>query len=141
MTAAAELGLENDGRLISCQVTGTAGRWRRCTHCRNHDGCRSCDNGHTLAGVLYRMWGRDFREEGGPDDLLLYVGVTGRWPAARLAQHAKDKLWMPDVRTITLEHFWDKTALKFAETDAIHAEHPRHNGTWQRAGETARLGG
>src|SRR2546423_764607 len=54
-----ELGLENDGRIVTCEVIGGGGRWVKCTHCRNHRGCRVCDNGENLAGTLYRMWGRE----------------------------------------------------------------------------------
>ena len=134
-----ELGLENDGQIVDCEVTGGSNRWVRCTHCRNHRGCRVCNNGDNLAGTLYRMWGRDHREDGGPANLLLYVGITRGGRSTRLAAHTE--VWLSDVMVVTLEHYWDETALRFAETEAIHTEHPRHNRTWQRQGKTARLSG
>jgi hypothetical protein len=80
MSRVGELGLENDGRIVACEVLGGT-RWVRCTHCRNHRGCGVRDNGENLADALYRMWGRDWQVGGGPRNLLLHVGITQGWVA------------------------------------------------------------
>lgn len=60
-------------------------------------------------------------------------------PETRLAGHSA--VWLSDVTVVTLEHYWSETALRFAETEAIHTEHPRHNLAGARPGKTVRLGG
>jgi hypothetical protein len=40
---------------------------------------------------------------------------------------------------VTLEHYYDEAALRWAETDAVHAEHPIHNKASAERGEPDRL--
>lgn len=68
--------------------------------------------------TLYRFFG-DRR-------VLLYVGVGGN-PGRRFNQHAKDKLWWPNVVTTTMEHFGTRQEALDAETAAIRSEFPLYN--------------
>ena len=76
----------------------------------------------------------------GPGNLLLYVGITrGGW-LTRLAGHSS-KVWLSNVKFVTLEHYYDEAALRWAETDAVHAEHPIHNKASAECGEPDRAAG
>jgi hypothetical protein len=72
------------------------------------------------------MWGRDADPDNSAWNQLLYVGITrGGWPT-RLAGHSA-RPWLSQVTFVTLEHYWNEAALRFAETDAIRDEHPIYN--------------
>lgn len=68
--------------------------------------------------VLYRMF------DASSD--LLYVGISAS-AAARFGQHAGEKSWWSEVRTITVEHFAARHEALTAETHAIAVEQPIHN--------------
>jgi hypothetical protein len=68
--------------------------------------------------VLYRCYG--------PDEALLYVGITLD-PAARLTTHNREKAWWSEVATIELEHFDSREAVEKAECVAIAQERPKYN--------------
>lgn len=57
---------------------------------------------------------------------LLYVGITTA-PANRFQQHAADKPWWPEVSTITMCRYKNRSELHRAERDAIRTESPKHN--------------
>ena len=63
------------------------------------------------------------------DEGVLYVGAT-RHPHKRMAQHAADKEWWPDV-DITLwedQPSWQQALLR--ESELIHRLQPRYNAGW-----------
>ena len=66
---------------------------------------------------LYRYTSNDGR--------LLYIGVSIH-AGLRASQH-RDRPWWPDVATITVEHFTERSQALAAERDAIIAERPVHN--------------
>lgn len=68
--------------------------------------------------VLYRLYNSG--------DALLYVGVTSD-PGGRLAAHARDKPWWPDVTRKTAALCASREAALRAERAAVRDEHPRHN--------------
>jgi hypothetical protein len=57
---------------------------------------------------------------------LLYVGNTDHLKV-RLAAHAKEKPWWPEVARKTVEWHPSKREAEDAETQAIHAERPAYN--------------
>lgn len=66
---------------------------------------------------------------------LLYVGITDHLKV-RLAAHAKDKAWWPQVTRKTVAWYPTKPEAADAEARAIQEERPVHN-----IAEPARLGG
>ncbi|MFC4466676.1 hypothetical protein ACFPH6_19450 [Streptomyces xiangluensis] len=64
----------------------------------------------------------------GADKALLYVGISHR-PAARWREHAKQKLWWPDVVRRSLIWFGTRAEAILAEQVAIESAGPRHNQT------------
>jgi excisionase family DNA binding protein len=67
---------------------------------------------------VYRFYAADGR--------LLYVGITSS-ASSRLAQHAGDKDWFPEVARATFEHHATREDALAAEREAIVAERPVHN--------------
>ena len=59
-------------------------------------------------------------------DRLLYIGITSS-ASARLAQHAGDKDWFPEVARASFEHFGSRSDALAAEKAAIVAERPAYN--------------
>jgi hypothetical protein len=70
--------------------------------------------------TLYRCWS--------DDDVLLYVGISGRM-TGRIYEHQIDKPWWSEVETITLEHFRTRQEAADAEHESIRTETPRYNRT------------
>lgn len=70
--------------------------------------------------VLYRLYDCN--------DVLLYIGITNNLNR-RLAQHAEDKTWWPQVdRNRTRVSFYDtRDAAEAAELVAIRDEEPKYN--------------
>jgi predicted GIY-YIG superfamily endonuclease len=68
--------------------------------------------------TLYRLYGEKRH--------LLYVGITGGLKV-RLAQHAAEKDWWPEVRERSLALYPTRVLAESAETAAIKAERPVHN--------------
>lgn len=68
--------------------------------------------------TLYRLYAR-----GG---VLLYIGIANR-VTRRLAEHARDKPWWPEVVNLTFETHPDRATAEAAERSAIRSECPRHN--------------
>jgi predicted GIY-YIG superfamily endonuclease len=82
--------------------------------------------------ALYRMY-----DAGGT---LLYVGISLRL-LERMAAHRQDKPWWPDIATIRVEYFPDRSEALQAESTAISAECPIYNkiGSDGAARRTAQL--
>jgi hypothetical protein len=57
---------------------------------------------------------------------LLYVGCTGN-VIRRTEQHEAQSPWLPEVATITVEHFASGSEALAAEEAAIRAENPKYN--------------
>lgn len=74
--------------------------------------------GEEVPTVLYRLYASK--------DFLLYVGITGNL-ANRLAQHAAEKNWWPEVVRKTVVLYPSRAEAKAAETAAIHEERPVYN--------------
>lgn len=70
------------------------------------------------AAVVYRMYDADLH--------LLYVGCSTNL-MQRVSGHRSTVPWWPDVDTITVEHFADRSSALAAETVAIRDERPLHN--------------
>jgi hypothetical protein len=68
--------------------------------------------------TLYRLYG-----EG---DVLLYVGISGKWPS-RMSQHARSKRWWDDVVTVKREVLPTRAEALAAEGRAILDEKPLYN--------------
>jgi predicted GIY-YIG superfamily endonuclease len=68
--------------------------------------------------TLYRLYDAN--------DVLLYVGISGKW-LARMAQHAAGKGWWDDVATVRREAFPTRAEALAAEVQAIRDEGPLHN--------------
>jgi hypothetical protein len=69
--------------------------------------------------ALYRCYDQDGD--------LLYVGISTNL-GKRLATHASEKPWWPQVADIHVELFPSKPAAQAAEVQAISTEEPRYNG-------------
>lgn len=76
------------------------------------------DIGDEAPTALYRFFAND--------GALLYVGITGHLKA-RIAAHAKEKPWWPQVGRKTVEWFATRDEAIRAEDRAIHDERPVHN--------------
>lgn len=68
--------------------------------------------------ALYRIYGEN--------DELLYVGVTFS-PAVRMAQHAVEQPWWPEVVRKTMAWYPTRAEAAAAETAAIRTECPKYN--------------
>lgn len=68
--------------------------------------------------TLYRLYARD--------GSLLYIGIADS-ATRRFSQHARQKVWWPEVANITLETHPNRQAAENAEREAIRSEHPLHN--------------
>jgi len=72
---------------------------------------------------VYRLWAED--------DSCLYVGQhQGFHPAARIATHAAEKPWWPEVARIDFALVEDEDDLDEGERAEIKRLRPKHNGTW-----------
>lgn len=58
---------------------------------------------------------------------LLYIGITNSG-VKRMEQHGADKVWWPEVRNITVDHFSTREEAEAAEIAAIKQHLPKHNG-------------
>ena len=81
--------------------------------------------------TLYRMYNAD--------DQLLYVGITQQ-QVVRFHQHAREKLWWPEVTQIWVEHYPDRPSVIEAERLAIQTERPRYNIVGNRGGHSMKSG-
>lgn len=68
--------------------------------------------------ALYRLFDAN--------DLLLYIGVTVN-QKARWSNHAREKMWWPQVARIEIEWHDSRIEALLAEKAAIEAETPLHN--------------
>ena len=68
--------------------------------------------------VLYRMFDADSR--------LLYVGISVHGPD-RLNGHRHDKPWWPEIATVQMKHFPNRSAALQAEQAAIRTDNPKYN--------------
>lgn len=68
--------------------------------------------------TLYRLFSADCE--------LLYVGIAQRW-YNRMAEHASQKAWWPEVVNVDLETFPSREAARAAERQAIRDEKPVYN--------------
>lgn len=57
---------------------------------------------------------------------LLYIGCTNN-VIRRTEEHETQSQWLPEVATITVEHFRDGVKALEAEAKAIRAENPKYN--------------
>lgn len=77
-----------------------------------------------MSGYLYK-----FRDAHGE---LLYIGSTGQLPT-RLAAHAKNQAWWPQVAHMDITAHATVEQARGAEKAAIRREAPRHNRTYAPA--------
>lgn len=68
--------------------------------------------------ALYRVFG--------PDDALLYVGISNNF-GTRWQQHAGKQEWWPEVRRQTVDWYDTRIEAAAAEVDAIKTERPQYN--------------
>ena len=67
---------------------------------------------------LYRL--------GDANGKLLYVGISNHW-LNRIRQHSKTKDWFPNVATVSVAKFPDRSMALANEREVIWREAPRYN--------------